>query len=217
MSAFASVRVRNHSIPRHSSRKRPLKLSFVPFCQGFPGSMKAVSSHRAHRADGSGTSNVEPASHRARARQARSRSQRGQGRAVHAATKTALEPALRRRGRSTATTSPATFAIDFLTVPTATFGVVYVFFVVVSLEHRLVLHANVTAHPYALGRRSRGSRPWRWTTIESSEPCSTRGSPAPSDAQLRRCNDGTSHGGRRSRGRCARPEDDPAPTSAQRL
>ena len=28
---------------RHSSRKRPLKLSSVPFCQGLPGSMWAVS------------------------------------------------------------------------------------------------------------------------------------------------------------------------------
>jgi transposase InsO family protein len=41
-----------------------------------------------------------------------------------------------------------TIAIDFLTVPTATFGVLYVFFVL-SLERRRVLHVNVTAHPYA--------------------------------------------------------------------
>jgi transposase InsO family protein len=33
-------------------------------------------------------------------------------------------------------------------VPTATFGVLYVFFVL-SLERRRVLHDNVTAHPYA--------------------------------------------------------------------
>jgi transposase InsO family protein len=43
---------------------------------------------------------------------------------------------------------PGTLAIDFLTVPTATFGVLYVFFVL-SLERRRVLHVNVTAHPYA--------------------------------------------------------------------
>jgi hypothetical protein len=43
MIALASALERNHSIARHSSRKRPLKLSFVPFCQGFPGSMNAVS------------------------------------------------------------------------------------------------------------------------------------------------------------------------------
>jgi len=41
-----------------------------------------------------------------------------------------------------------TIAIDFLTVPTATFNVLYVFFVL-SLERRRVLHVNVTAHPYA--------------------------------------------------------------------
>jgi transposase InsO family protein len=39
-------------------------------------------------------------------------------------------------------------AIDFLTVPTVTFNVLYVFFVL-SLERRRVLHVNVTAHPYA--------------------------------------------------------------------
>jgi putative transposase len=43
---------------------------------------------------------------------------------------------------------PGTLAIDFLTVPTATFGVLSVFFVL-SLERRRVLHVNVTAHPYA--------------------------------------------------------------------
>jgi predicted Rdx family selenoprotein len=41
-----------------------------------------------------------------------------------------------------------TIAIDFLTVPTVTFNIVYVFFVL-SLERRRVLHVNVTAHPYA--------------------------------------------------------------------
>jgi transposase InsO family protein len=41
-----------------------------------------------------------------------------------------------------------TLAIDFLTVPTATFRTLYVF-VVLSLERRLLLHVNVTAHPHA--------------------------------------------------------------------
>jgi putative transposase len=41
-----------------------------------------------------------------------------------------------------------TIAIDFLTVPTVTFNILYVFFVL-SLERRRVLHVNVTAHPYA--------------------------------------------------------------------
>src|SRR5450432_3496032 len=40
-----------------------------------------------------------------------------------------------------------TIAIDFLTVPTVTFHVLYVFFVI-SLERRRVLHVNVTARPY---------------------------------------------------------------------
>jgi len=39
-------------------------------------------------------------------------------------------------------------AIDFFTVPTVTFDILYVF-VVLSLERRLILHVNVTAHPYA--------------------------------------------------------------------
>src|SRR6516164_3843904 len=41
-----------------------------------------------------------------------------------------------------------TLAIDFFTVPTVTFDVLYVF-VVLSLGRRLILHVNVTAHPYA--------------------------------------------------------------------
>ena len=41
-----------------------------------------------------------------------------------------------------------TIAVDFLTVPTVTFGILYVFFVL-SLDRRRVLHANVTAHPHA--------------------------------------------------------------------
>jgi putative transposase len=41
-----------------------------------------------------------------------------------------------------------TIAIDFLTVPTVTFDIVYVFFVL-SLERREVLHVNVTSHPHA--------------------------------------------------------------------
>jgi len=41
-----------------------------------------------------------------------------------------------------------TIAIDFLTVPTVTFNVLYVFFAL-SLVRRRILHVNVTAHPYA--------------------------------------------------------------------
>lgn len=39
-------------------------------------------------------------------------------------------------------------AVAFLPVPTATFRTLYVF-VVLSLERRVLLHVNVTAHPYA--------------------------------------------------------------------
>jgi putative transposase len=41
-----------------------------------------------------------------------------------------------------------TIAIDFFTVPTVTFGVLYAFFVL-SLERRRVIHVNVTEHPTA--------------------------------------------------------------------
>jgi putative transposase len=41
-----------------------------------------------------------------------------------------------------------TIAVDFFTVPTVTFDILYVF-VVLSLERRRILHVNVTAHPYA--------------------------------------------------------------------
>lgn len=43
-----SIRLRNHSIVRHSSLNLPLKLSFVPLCLGFPGSMNTVSVRASH-------------------------------------------------------------------------------------------------------------------------------------------------------------------------
>ena len=43
---------------------------------------------------------------------------------------------------------PGTLAVDFLTVPTVTFDVLYVFFAL-SLERRRILHVNITAHPHA--------------------------------------------------------------------
>jgi transposase InsO family protein len=52
-----------------------------------------------------------------------------------------------------------TLAIDFAVVPTATFGIVYVFFVL-SLERRRVLHFNVTRHPTA-----------EWTARQVVEAC----------------------------------------------
>jgi putative transposase len=62
----------------------------------------------------------------------------------------------RRPGRPPSTTWRAfvrahlagTIAVDFLTVATVTFNVLYVFFVL-SLERRRLLHVNVTSHPHA--------------------------------------------------------------------
>jgi putative transposase len=44
-----------------------------------------------------------------------------------------------------------TLAVDFAVVPTATFGILYVFFVL-SLDRRRVLHFNVTQHPTGSGQ-----------------------------------------------------------------
>jgi len=52
-----------------------------------------------------------------------------------------------------------TLAVDFAVVPTATFGILYVFFVL-SLERRRVLHFNVTSHPTA-----------EWTAQQVVEAC----------------------------------------------
>ena len=46
------------------------------------------------------------------------------------------------------THAAGTIAVDFFTVPTVTFGVLYVFFVL-SLDRRRVIHVNVTEHPTA--------------------------------------------------------------------
>jgi putative transposase len=52
-----------------------------------------------------------------------------------------------------------TLAIDFAVVPTATFDILYVFFVL-SLDRRRVLHFNVTPHPTA-----------QWTAQQVVEAC----------------------------------------------
>jgi hypothetical protein len=51
-----------------------------------------------------------------------------------------------------------TLAIDFAIVPTATFGIIYIFFVL-SLERRRVLHFNVTRHRPQSGPPSRWLKP----------------------------------------------------------
>jgi len=52
-----------------------------------------------------------------------------------------------------------TFAIDFFTVPTATFEILYVF-VIIYHESRKVVHFDVTRHPTA-----------RWTAQQIVEAC----------------------------------------------
>lgn len=52
-----------------------------------------------------------------------------------------------------------TLAVDFAVVPTATFGILYVFFVL-SLDWRRVLHFNVTQHPTE-----------EWTAQQGVEAC----------------------------------------------
>jgi transposase InsO family protein len=52
-----------------------------------------------------------------------------------------------------------TLAVDFAVVPTITFGLMYVFFVL-SLDRRRVLHFNVTKHPTA-----------NWTAHQVAEAC----------------------------------------------
>jgi hypothetical protein len=60
-----------------------------------------------------------------------------------------------------------TLASDFAVVPTLTFGIVYVFFVL-SLERRQILHFNVTRHPTAA-----------WTTQQVVTRCGLLGHSSP--------------------------------------
>jgi hypothetical protein len=93
-----------------------------------------------------------------------------------------------------------TIAIDFLTVPTVTFNIVYVFFVL-SLERRRVLHVNVTAHPYAA-----------WTAQQIVEAIGADFVPAYLRSLLRQIDPNTSAlCAGDSFGSCARREDRPVP------
>jgi hypothetical protein len=53
-------------------------------------------------------------------------------------------------------------SIDFFTVRTATFRVLFVF-VVLSHDRRRIVHVNVTAHPTRRGRHNNFARPFRGT------------------------------------------------------
>ena len=89
---------------------------------------------------------MEPAKDRERAREARPRCRQGRGREIHAEACGATAAAA--WGTFVRNHTAGTIAIDFFTVPTVTFGVLYVFFVL-SLERRRVIHVNVTEHPTA--------------------------------------------------------------------
>ena len=54
-------------------------------------------------------------------------------------------------------------SIDFFTVPTATFRVLFVF-VVLSHDRRRIVHLNVTAHPTAAWTAQQLREAWPWDT-----------------------------------------------------
>jgi putative transposase len=55
-------------------------------------------------------------------------------------------------------------SIDFFTVPTATFRVLFVF-VVLSHDRRRIVHVNVTSHPTALWTAQQLREAWPWDTL----------------------------------------------------
>ena len=70
----------------------------------------------------------------------------------------------RRRGApSLRTTSLKLASVDFFTVPTATFRVLFVF-VVLSHNRRRLVHLNVTAHPTAARTAQQLREGWPWDT-----------------------------------------------------
>ena len=72
-----------------------------------------------------------------------------------------------RRHRRGAPSSPITSSqlasIDFFTVPTATFRVLFVF-VVLAHDRRRIVHVNVTAHPTAAWTAQQLREAWPWDT-----------------------------------------------------
>jgi transposase InsO family protein len=52
-------------------------------------------------------------------------------------------------------------SVDFFTVPTATFRVLFVF-VALSHDRRRIVHVNVTAHPTAIGTAQQLREAWPW-------------------------------------------------------
>jgi hypothetical protein len=92
---------------------------------------------------------LEPAENRQRAGEARTCRRQGHHREIHAEASSATTPSpVGDVEDLSPQLSPGTIAIDFRTVPTVTFNVLYIFFAL-SLDRRRVLHVNVTADPYA--------------------------------------------------------------------
>ena len=105
--------------------------------------------HAPHRTDLARKPPLEPSEDRVRTREAWSLRRQGHGRQVHGeASGAAATSAFATWKTFVRNYLAGAIAIDFLTVPTVTFDIVYVFFVL-SLERRRVLRMNVTAHPRA--------------------------------------------------------------------
>ena len=92
---------------------------------------------------------MEPEEDCQRARRAGARRRKGRGREVHAqAARATAAAAFETWGTFVRNHAVGTIAIDFLTVPTVTFRVLYVFFAL-SLARRRVIHVNVAEYPTA--------------------------------------------------------------------
>ena len=72
-------------------------------------------------------------------------------------------PRRRRGAPSSPITSSQLASVDFFTVPTATFRVLFVF-VVLSHDRRRIVHVNVTAHPTAAWTAQQLREAWPWDT-----------------------------------------------------
>jgi putative transposase len=71
--------------------------------------------------------------------------------------------ATRLAGHGIRAPTPQLASIDFFTVPTVTFRVLFVF-VVLSHDRRRIVHFNVTAHPTAAWTAQQLREAWPWDT-----------------------------------------------------
>jgi hypothetical protein len=103
---------------------------------------------RADRADGEREPALEPAAHRERAKLGHAVSKDTVAKYMPKPPERPPRPPSQTWKTFLRNDLAGTIAVDFLTVPTVTFGILYVF-VVLSLERRRVLHVNVTRQPHA--------------------------------------------------------------------